>query len=118
MRDDRVSDAAERDIKIEGCTDCYLPEAPLYQSRSDIDFRGQCPMHWAAISNLQQAGLLFLREGTVQGNLAFDAVDFALLSFTLLAVYRMDLRVTQAYRHPIQGPALALRIQRNGHGGS
>src|SRR2546425_10472329 len=108
MRDNRVSDAAERDIKIEGCTDCYLPEAPLHPSRSDIDFRGQCPMHGAAIGDLQQACLLFLREGTVQGDLAFDAVDLTLLSFTLFAVYRMDLRVTQAYRHPLQGPALAL----------
>ena len=72
-------------------------------------------MDGAAISDLQQSCLLFLREGTVQGDVAFDAVDLTLFGFTLCAVRCVDLRVAQAYRNAFQGPALASRIQRNGH---
>ena len=51
-------------------------------------------MHGAALSDLQQASLLCLREGTIQGDLTCDAVALALFGVTRCAVYRVDLRIT------------------------
>lgn len=72
-------------------------------------------MHGAALRDLYQSAPLFVCQRPVQGYVAFDAVELAFFGLTLRAVHSVDIRVTQAYGNPFQGPALASRIQRNGH---
>ena len=72
-------------------------------------------MYGAALRDLYQSCPLFIGQSPIEGYVAFDAVELAFFGLTLRAVHSVDLRVTQAYGNPFQGPALASRIQRNGH---
>src|SRR5262245_13978835 len=68
------------------CSGWQRRGAPLHQPRPNVDFRGQCPMHGAALRDLYQSAPLFICQRPVQGYVAFDAVELAFFGLTLRAV--------------------------------
>ena len=70
------------------------------------------------VRDLECFDSLLLREVSLQGDLALDAIEHALSGFTFGAVFGVDPRMTQAHRHAGERPLFPSRIQRDGHGRS
>src|SRR5437016_1384014 len=68
--------------------------------------------------DLECLDALLLREVSLQGDLALDAIEHALSGFTFGAVFRVDPRMAQAHRHARERPPFPSRIQRDGPGWS
>src|SRR5438309_1687703 len=75
-------------------------------------------MDWTLVGDLELLDALLLREVSLQGDLALDAIEHALSGFTFGAVFGVDPRVAQAHRHAGERPLFPSRIQRDGHGRS
>ena len=75
-------------------------------------------MHRTAVRHLQKAQPLGLGEGAAHLDLALDVVDLPLLGLALGAVEGVDLRVAEPHPDPLQGDALAIRVEPQRHRGA
>src|SRR5881628_2215130 len=98
------------------CVAPHLPEGgSLKKNRSNVDLRGERPMHRTLVGDLEHLRALLLRQLAGHGNLPLDAIEQGSLGLALGAVLSMDPRMPEANRHACQRPALPSRIQRDRH---
>src|SRR5512134_917301 len=88
------------------------------EPRLDLDLRAERSVHGAAICDLEEPCSLRFVERAAQRDLAFDAVEQADLRLAVRAVGRVDAFVAQRHLDALQGPALAVRVQAQGHPGA
>src|SRR6266496_5589015 len=75
-------------------------------------------MDRALVRNLQQARPLFVAEHTREFDLAVDVVEPTFSRFAILAVGGVNLQMPKPHGYGLERPALASRIERQGHRGA
>ena len=100
--------ASYEEISIaELCTKCLFWHNTLgYQGSSNIDFRFQCPMDWAAFRNFEQSVFLRFIDIAAQLNLTIDAGPESPVSFHSPCNPRRESGNAEAVRSRAVGPIL------------
>src|ERR687892_1318124 len=92
--------------------------AASHEPAADADFGLERAMHGALLRDLEQSGPLRLVQRPGEGDFVLDPVEPPFPGLALRAVGGVDLRVLKSNLHAVQGPLLASRVQRDGHGRS
>src|SRR2546428_8216371 len=81
----------------------------------DADLRGQGPVDWTPIRDLEELRALLVRECATQRDLALDPVQHPLFRLAVSAVLGVDSRMPKTHCHLAERPGFPSRIQRDCH---
>src|SRR5262249_17991543 len=92
-----------------------ISEFSFEKRRPDIDLRFQRPMNRAAFRNFEQPAFLSFIQVAAQLDFTIDAVQKALLRFTIPAILRMNPEMLEPDDDTLQIDAFSLRVQAQRH---